>query len=84
MPGISQLSRDEWQDTWYWRFTALSARRLLEEVFPATGIAVATHGNVLATVAFLQGIAAEELRPEELAAQDPQFDLVCVMRAVKA
>ena len=37
-PGISQISRydmDRWGD--YWRFTDLSARRLFEEVFPASG-----------------------------------------------
>jgi SAM-dependent methyltransferase len=64
-PGISQISRydmDRWGD--YWRFTTLSARRLFEEVFPPGNVTVRAYGNVLAAVAFLHGLSAEELRRE--------------------
>ena len=82
VPGISQISRfdmDRWGE--YWRFTSLSTRRLLEEVFPR--VSVEAHGNVLASVAFLHGLAAEELRPEELDYRDPDYELLITVRAVK-
>jgi glycosyltransferase involved in cell wall biosynthesis len=83
VPGISQISEDEWRTTWYWSFTTLSARRLFEEVFPAEHVAVAAHGNVLAATAFLQGLAAHELRDAELHYADPQYEMLITIRAVK-
>ena len=85
MPGISQVSRfdmDRWGD--YWRFTDRSARRLFEEAFAPADVRVATHGNVLAAAAFLYGLAAEELRPEELEHQDRDYPLLITIRAVKS
>jgi SAM-dependent methyltransferase len=82
-PGISQRSCDEWAETWLWSFTTTSARRLFEEVFPASNVTVAVHGNVLAATAFLYGLAAEELRLEELDYRDPQYQLLITLRAVK-
>ena len=84
VPGISQVVRhdmERWGD--YWRFTTLSARRLFERVFPADAVQVESHGNVLAAVAFLHGLAADELRPEELAHQDPDYQLLLTIRAVR-
>jgi glycosyltransferase involved in cell wall biosynthesis/SAM-dependent methyltransferase len=83
-PGISQLSADEWAETWYWSFTTLSARRLFEAVFPAECVEILAYGNVLAATAFLQGLAAEELRREELDQHDPQYQLLLCLRAQKA
>jgi SAM-dependent methyltransferase len=82
-PGITQISRDEWSESWYWSFTALSARRLFEEVFPPADVAVEAHGNVLVAVAFLHGLAAAELRPEELDHHDPDYQCLITVRAVK-
>ena len=42
-----------------------------------------SFGNVLAAIAFLAGLAAEELRPEELDVNDPDYQAVIVVRAVK-
>ena len=42
------------------------------------------HGNVLASTAFLQGLAAEELEPAELDTKDPLYPLLITVRAVKA
>lgn len=83
VPGISQLDDPEWSDSWYWMFTARAIRRLLSEVFPADRIAVEARGNVLAAVAFLHGLGAEELTMAELAACDPAYELVIAARAVK-
>jgi SAM-dependent methyltransferase len=84
VPGITKVSRGEaerWGD--YWRFTAQSARRLFEEAFAPAGVQVETHGNVLAAVAFLHGVAAEELSREELDAHDPDFEVTVAVRAAK-
>ena len=83
MPGISQISRhdmDRWGD--YWRFTTLSARRLFEDAGPMD-VTVKAYGNVLAAVAFLHGLAAEELREDELNWPDPDYELLIAVRAVK-
>jgi SAM-dependent methyltransferase len=82
--GISQISRydmDRWGD--YWRFTTASARRLFEECWPTDHIMVQTQGNVLLAVAYLHGLTVDELRPEEVEAQDDDFQLVITVRGVK-
>lgn len=82
--GISQTCRPD-RDLWgdYWRFTSLSARRLFEERFPPEGVTVEAYGNVLAASAFLYGIAAGELRTEELDVRDPDYEMLVAIRAVK-
>lgn len=82
--GISQVSRfdmDRWGD--YWRFTTLSTQRVFGELFPLENIQVYAYGNVLASVAFLHGLAAEELNKEELDYHDPDYQLLIAARAVK-
>lgn len=83
-PGISQIIRwdtDRWDD--YWRFTTASARRLFEEFFPSENLTVEAHGNVLVAIAFLHGLAAEELAPHELAYNDPSYQVLITVRGVK-
>jgi SAM-dependent methyltransferase len=84
VPGISQISRfdmDRWGE--YWRFTTLSMRRLFEVVFSPASVSVEAYGNVLTAVAFLHGLAAEELRPDELDYHDTDYELLITARAVK-
>ena len=84
VPGISQISRYDmkrWGD--YWRFTTLSIKKLFEEVFPPYNIKINAYGNVLSAIAFLHGIAAEELKPEELDFHDPDYEVLIVVRATK-
>lgn len=82
--GISQIVPDEMKYCGdYWRFTRVSLRRLFEEVFPAECVHVESHGNVLAAVSFLHGLAAEELRREELDYKDPDFEVSVLLKAVK-
>ena len=83
-PGISQISRydmDRWGD--YWRFTTLSAKRLFEEVFPPENVEVQAYGNVLTAIAFLHGLASEELRRKELDYHDADYEVLITVRAVK-
>jgi glycosyltransferase involved in cell wall biosynthesis len=85
MPGISQIVRydmDRWGD--FWRFTSLSARRTFECGFPGGEVAVEAHGNVLVATAFLQGLSSKELRPDELDDDDPDYEVLITVRAVKA
>jgi SAM-dependent methyltransferase len=82
-PGISQIDPDyEWGD-WYWAFTTRSARRLFEETFLAPNVEVEAHGNVLAAISFLHGLAVEELRQEELDHHRPSYEVLITLRAVK-
>jgi SAM-dependent methyltransferase len=85
VPGISKICRpdvDLWGD--YWRFTTRSVRRLFEEVFDPADVTVEAYGNVLTSIAFLHGLATEELRQSELDLRDPEFELLIAVRAVKA
>jgi hypothetical protein len=59
LSGISQISRydmDRWSD--YWRFTNKSARKLFSDVFGPENVHVVTYGNILSSIAFLEGISA--------------------------
>jgi SAM-dependent methyltransferase len=84
VPGMSQIADSEWGKTWYWAFTSLAIERLLREGMTGADISIDVHGNVLAATAFLQGLAASELTAEELAAVDPQYQLLITARAMKA
>jgi SAM-dependent methyltransferase len=68
----------------YWRFTPLVAARLFEDGFGPGEVAVEGRGNVLSQIAFLKGLAAEDLNDDELAADDVRFPLVVCARAVRA
>jgi glycosyltransferase involved in cell wall biosynthesis len=84
LPGISQTHHEDWGAHWRWNFTALSARTLFESAFAPGDVAVETHGNVLAATAFLQGLAAGDLRRDELDHDDPDYQVSILVRAVKA
>ena len=85
-PGISHLSHEaerEWADIWFWSFTVNSAHRLFEEVFPAANVKVQAYGNVLSAIAFMHGLAAEELQQKELDYHDPDYEVLIAVRAEK-
>lgn len=83
-PGICQISRydmERWGD--YWRFTTRSVARLCEQVFPKENLLIEGHGNVLAAVSYLHGMAVEDLSAEELDYHDPDYEIVITVRAQK-
>ena len=84
IPGISRISRYD-MDRWgyYWSFTTSSAYKLFAAAFAPSGLRVKAHGNVLAAIAFLQGLATEELKRHELDFEDPDYELLITLRAVK-
>jgi SAM-dependent methyltransferase len=67
----------------YWRFTAASCAALFGDVFGPECVAVRAHGNVLAGIASLAGMAQEDLSRRELDAYDEAFPLIVTVRAVK-
>ena len=64
----------------YWRWTPAGLKVLLERGFPGDLVHVEGRGNVLASVAFLMGLAQEDLREEELGFEDSRFPLVACAR----
>jgi SAM-dependent methyltransferase len=83
-PGSTQVYSREWASSWYWSFTERSAERIFGELFSPTSVAVEAHGNILAAISFLHGIATEELRTEELEHRDPCFQVLISVRAIKS
>ena len=84
VPGITKISppEDEEYGEW-WHFTARSARRLAEEAFGAGNVEARSYGNVLSAAGFLYGLAASDLKAEELAAHDRLYEVIVGLRAVK-
>jgi glycosyltransferase involved in cell wall biosynthesis len=82
-PGISQIDRGEWRSAWYWSFTAVSMARLFGEVFGDDAVLIEEYGNVFAATAFLQGLAVEELRREDLDPLDKAYPVILGVRARK-
>jgi SAM-dependent methyltransferase len=67
-----------------WRFTPSVCSVLFGAAFGTEHVAVHAHGNLLTCVAFLAGIACEELDPRDLENDDPAFPLIVTVRAVKS
>jgi SAM-dependent methyltransferase len=84
VPVITQISREDMDRTGdYWRFTSAAVRRLFESSFPDSQVEISAHGNVAAAVAFLHGIASEELDASQLDDIDPDYETLITIRAVK-
>ncbi len=84
VPAVSRVDRALGLNADYWRFTSASCTALFGEVFGTEQVHVRSYGNVLAAIAFLAGMAREELTPRELDALDPYFPVLISIRAVKA
>lgn len=82
-PGISPIGQDQWTNEWSWGLTVPSARRLFEGCFAADDIHVESFGNVLTASAFVQGLAVEDLIPDEISAIDPAYPVIIAVRATK-
>lgn len=67
----------------YWRFTSSSARRLSREVFGDDAVEVESFGNVRTATAALYGLAVEELEPGAVELDDPRYEVVIGVRAVR-
>jgi len=67
----------------YWRFTSASCTELFGDVFGRDAIRVRPYGNVLTAIAFLAGMAREELTTQELETHDSRFSMLVSVYAVK-
>jgi len=83
VPSVSRIAPRYGLTTDFWRLTAASCNRLFGGVFGADNVVVQPYGNVLTSIAFLTGLAAEELSTAELDKLDEYFPLIVTIRAVK-
>lgn len=81
VPCLSRLAGQGFTD--YWRFTPNSAERLFGEIFGEGQVTISVFGNVLSAVAFLEGMAYEELPRRELDRVDERYPMLLAIRAVK-
>jgi hypothetical protein len=63
-------------------FTEAAVRRLFAELFPAHAFAVRSYGNVLANLAVIYGLAAEDVPADARDSIDPWHPLLHCVRAV--
>ena len=84
VPTISNRSNDLWSGQWYWSMTDTAAARLFGEVFGPEQVEARGHGNAVAAVAFLQGLASSEVPTRKLDHDDPQYHIVSTVRAERA
>jgi hypothetical protein len=82
VPTLSPIVDDD-QLTDYWRFTPASCTALFGDIFGRESISVRAYGNVLTSIAFLVGMAHEELTAEELETHDNRFAMLVSVCAVK-
>ncbi len=81
VPGISQIERTDWNDSWYWSFTAASVRKLFGRSFAPEEMAVAQVGNVFSATMFLHGVALEEVDTRKLDVYDEAYPVIVTLRA---
>lgn len=82
-PTISRVVPRYGLQTDYWRFTPASCVRLFGDCFGAEQVTVHSYGNVTSAVAFLAGMAREELSDKVLEIHDDYFPVLMAVRAVK-
>lgn len=83
VPGISPVIDDE-ELAYYWRFTGASCLELFGCEFGHDAVRVREYGSPVTAIAFLAGIAYEELTPRELETYDRRYTVVISVRAVKS
>lgn len=83
VPGISNIDKGEWHDYWMWCFTPNSLRKLLLLQFSEDKVDISSRGNVFTSIAFLQGLCAEDLACFPVSGDDPCYPQTVLARAVK-
>jgi hypothetical protein len=82
MPGITRADPEHVASD-RWRVTAAGLDTLLARTCPDGRRDVEGHGNLIAAIAFLIGLGAEELEESELTVADPHFSVVVCARVQK-
>jgi SAM-dependent methyltransferase len=83
VPGVSPVIDDE-ELASYWRFTAASCLELFGGAFGHDAVRIREYGNPVTAIAFLAGMAYEELTPRELETYDRRYTVVIYVPAVKS
>jgi len=83
VPGICSLGPEVTVWPCYWGFRPASVQKLVSDAFAGGSTSVESAGNVLAAVAFLHGLALEEVNRAALDVNDPSYPVVVSVRAVK-
>lgn len=65
----------------YWRMSLAGWTEVLGRVWQDAEVGIDTHGNCLAAVAAMLGLAAEEISEEELDVTDPRYPVLITVRA---
>ncbi len=68
----------------YWRLSADGWREIASRVWAGHDVTIDAHGNCLAAVSAMLGLAAEELSADELDVHDPHYPVLVTLRVVKA
>jgi SAM-dependent methyltransferase len=74
--GIGPLTGDGHD---LWRMGADGWRVVAERAWPGCEVQVEQHGNCLAAVASMLGLALEELRDDELRVEDPRYPVLVTL-----
>jgi hypothetical protein len=82
--GISQVSTYD-ASRWghFWSFYPQGIERAFKDVFGDKNVDVKVYGNSLSAIAFVKGIAHQELNREELDAQDSDYPVTIAIVARK-
>ena len=83
LPAVSKVDPHLGVAGDFWRFTVASCARLFGDVFGADNVTIRAHGNVFAGIAFLAGLAREDLSAGKLDVEDELFPVLITVRAVK-
>lgn len=83
VPGVSSVDGGEWGGNWLWSLTQAALDRLLGLAFRKDDCEFTTYGNVYAAVAFLHGLAQEEVDLAKVDARDGQYPMIVAARAAK-
>jgi SAM-dependent methyltransferase len=83
VPALTAHDRHERQDRDYWRFWPAGLVHTIQRAAPEARRVVTDYGNLVAAVAFLQGLSAEELERAELDHHDPHYPVVICARLDK-
>jgi len=67
----------------YWRATPAAYRSVFGELFGPEAVEVRTYGSCITAIAFIAGMAHEELAARELERDDPEFAVLVAVRGVK-
>jgi SAM-dependent methyltransferase len=83
VPALTAHDRHEPLEGDYWRFWPAGLLHALQRAAPEARHVVTAYGNLVAAIAFLHGLSAEELERDELDHHDPVYPVVICARLDK-